>query len=50
MSQSELSQIIFSEKRRPKWAEFKEEWVKRERESIKKRCNSLCDTDNTEVM
>ena len=50
MPQLKLSQAVFSEKRRPKWAEFKREWVKRERESIKKRYNSLCDTDNTEVM
>ena len=37
MPQLRLSQAVFNEKRRPEWAEFKEEWVRRERESIKKR-------------
>ena len=41
--------MISDEKRRSEWAGFKEEWVKRERESIKKRCNDLYDTDDTEV-
>ena len=50
MPQLRSSQIIFDEKRRPEWAEIKEEWVKRERESIKKRYNDLYDTDSTEVM
>ena len=49
MPQLKLSQIILSEKRRPEWTEFKEEWVRRERESIEKRYNNLYDTDDTEV-
>ena len=49
MPQLRLSQIILNEKRRPKWIEFKEEWMRRERESIKKRYNDLCNTDDTEV-
>ena len=50
MPQLRLSQVVSDEKRRPEWAGFKEEWVERERGSIKKRCNSLCNTDGTEVM
>ena len=42
--------MISDEKRRPEWAEIKEEWVERERESIKKRCNGLYSTDSTEVI
>ena len=49
MPQLKLSQAVLNEKRRSEWTEFKEEWIKRERGSIKKRCNSLYDTDNTEV-
>ena len=41
--------MISDEKKRPEWAEFKEEWIERERESVKKRCNSLYDIDGTEV-
>ena len=50
MSQLRLSQAVSDEKRRPKWVEFKEEWIERERESIKKRYNDLCNTDSTEVI
>ena len=42
--------MIFSKKKRSEWAEIKEEWIKREKESMKKRYNSLYDTDSTEVM
>ena len=50
MSLLKLSQAVSDEKRRPEWAEFKKRWVKREEESMKKRCNDLYDTDGTEVM
>ena len=50
MPQLRLSQAVLSEKRKPEWAEIKEEWMRRKRESIKKRYNDLCDTDSTEVM
>ena len=50
MPQLRLSQVILNEKRKPEWAEFKEGWIKRERERVKKRCNDLYNTDSTEVM